>query len=175
VRTRRIRLSRAVLSLLPFCLLLAGCAFGVSGSVIHPKVLRLGQTATDQGVGQGFRRITVFTFVYPAPMADGRSTNSYAAANVQVCAGSHGAPKPKGPAEGPDALAPGWEVNFDPGTEGGGHVAGASSSTSTLEPTLAGQMALKPNQCARGWLTFEVDGVKPYYVSFSYPYTYWKL
>ena len=29
--------------------------------------------------------------------------------------------------------------------------------------------------CARGWLTFEVDGRRPFYVTFDYPYAYWKV
>jgi hypothetical protein len=171
--------NRVVLVLLPLVVVVAGCSTGgfgpPSGHIVYPKVLRLGQTASDHSVTEGIRSLTVFAFVYPAPMADGTTPDGYAAANVQVCAGPGGLPKPRGPLVGPDALAPGWEVNFDSGTQGGGHVVGASSLTSVLQPSLDGRTALKPNQCARGWLTFEVDGLRPYFVTFSYPYTYWRV
>src|SRR6202035_4281050 len=132
-----------------------------------------GQTARDPNATTGIRSVAVFGFVYPAPTVHEAAPNTYAMANVQECAGSHGLPRNNGPYVGPNGYG-GWEVNFDPGAQGGGHVAGASLLV-IRQPGFDERMGLKPNKCARGWLTFEVDGIRPFYVTFDYPYTYWRV
>jgi len=152
----------------------------VGPTTVYPTILRLGQTATDPSAASGIRSVSVFAFVYPSIPVDPSITqpvpNAFAIADVQECAGPRGLHKyvgPEGPAVDPTA-AGGWEVNFTPGTEGGGGVVGASP-VALRQPNFDERMGLRPNQCARGWLTFEVDGMKPIWVTFDSPYAEWSV
>lgn len=139
-----------------------------SAPIVYPSVLRLGQTATNPTATLGIRSVTVFAFNYPAPIGNGITSDTYAVADVQECAGPKGLPATRQPPIGP------WGVNFSPGTQGGGNVAGTSSMV-LRQPEFDVSKGLRPSQCERGWLTFQVDGRRPFYVSFAYPYAYWRV
>lgn len=172
---RAIRVAGLVVALLIGAVAAADLVSFTTSHDVHPVVLRLGETASTPGVTVGVRSATVFAFVYPATATDGsRADPTYALADIQECAGSGGLPKASGPKVGPDALARGWEVNFDPGTQGGGRVAGAAPVLLRV-PVFPGDQAIAPNKCARGWLAFEVDGTRPFFVSFEVPYTFWRV
>lgn len=140
-----------------------------ASGVVYPTILELGQTATEPSSPFQVRSATVFAFIYPA-VATGAAVGTYALANIQECAGPQGLQKePARPFTGS-----GWEVNYTPGTGGGGSV-GGPSPVALLQPSLDQFRGLKPDQCERGWLTFEVDGTRPVWVTFDSPYAEWRV
>ncbi len=137
--------------------------------VVYPVILGLGQTATEPSSLDQIRSATVFGFIYPAT-ATNAAVGTYALANVQECAGPQGLQRePVRPFTGS-----GWEVNYTPGTSGGGSV-GGPSPVALLQPSFDEFKGLKPDQCERGWLTFEVDGTRPVWVTFDSPYAEWRV
>jgi hypothetical protein len=145
-----------------------------SDDVVYPVILRLGQTATESDASGPIRSAAVLAYNYPVTTTNPTSTldadYTFALADVRECAGPRGLRKePVRPFTGS-----GWEVNFSPGTGGGGAVNGPSTF-SLRQPSFNEFMGLKPNQCASGWLTFEVDNMKPVYVTFDSPYAEWRV
>jgi hypothetical protein len=166
---------RVVVSSLTLSLSLAACGISPHSShVVYPVILRLEQTATESSASGPIRSATVFAFIYPAttirPSNAQPANDTYALADVQECAG------PKGLRQEPirPFTGSGWEVNFTPGVSGGGEVAGPSSVV-IRKPSFNEFMGLKPNQCARGWLAFEVDGKRPVFVTYDSPYAEWRV
>ena len=166
---------RVVVVSLSLSLSLAACGIShESTHVVYPVIVRLGQTATESSASGPIRSATVFAFIYPAtkisPSNAQPADDTYALADVQECAGPQGLrQEPVRPFTGS-----GWEVNFTPGTGGGGEVAGPST-VALRQPSFNEFMGLKPNQCARGWLAFEVDGKRPVWVTFDSPYAEWRV
>jgi hypothetical protein len=162
---------RVVVVSLTLSLSLAACGIFPSSHVVDPVILRLRQTATQSVASGPIRSAAVFVFIYPVTTANTKALgDTYALADVQECAGPQGLrQEPVRPFTGS-----GWEINFTPGTGGGGEVAGPSS-VALRQPSFNEFMGLKPNQCASGWLTFEVDGMRPVFVTLDSPYAEWRV
>jgi len=146
-----------------------GAKASSESGVVYPAILGLGQTATEPSSPYEVRSATVFAFIFPATAANA-AVGTYALANIQECAGPQGLEQePVRPFTGS-----GWEVNYTPGISGGGSV-GGPSPVALLQPSFNEFMGLKPDQCERGWLTFEVDGTRPVWVTFDSPYAEWRV
>lgn len=129
-----------------------------AANVVHraltPRTLALGQTAavSDTTPG-GIDLVTVFSVTYPVTSQDPldptpEAAKQFAAADVEMCAGPGGSQNGPNPLEFSLVFASGDRV---PATLG-----------DIREPAVADVHALRPGQCVRGFVPFEiVQGTHP--------------
>jgi Domain of unknown function (DUF4190)/Protein of unknown function (DUF2510) len=113
-----------------------------------PRTLSMGQTAHLSGVDSitGISRVTVYSYTQPVASADPNVTpaagQQFATAYVQVCAGTLGSQ------DGPSL------VNFAVVFANGSQV--PATSDELRQPSLGAVRSLAPNQCAVGYVPFEI-------------------
>ena len=134
-----------------------------------PGIYRMGTKVAVPATFDGITSVTVFGY-YPNvhsvdPTADNpQAGRSFAAIDVQVCAG------PKGSGTGPNTSA--FAVLLSNGSTAGDNaeMVGPPAVPGLSDESGLGSSfsALAPGQCLRGWLAYSVpDAVKPTFVQYS--------
>lgn len=125
-----------------------------------PRTISMGQTAVVDGSPfvSGVRTVTVYSFSYPVASQDPFQSaapvgDEFAVADVQVCAGNGG--------------SPGVDL-FDFSVVQSGGAQDDAISAAVRNPSLTDLHSLAPNQCARGFVPFQMaTGSQPVAVQFG--------
>ena len=110
-------------------------------------------TAAEVGTTSGIRTVTVYSVTYPVDDSNGQpdptSGKQYAAADIQVCAGTSGSQN------GPDGLF--FNLLFQDGQS-----TGVAFPLNPKQPDLGSFDSIPANGCVRGFLMFEIaNGTRP--------------
>ena len=122
-----------------------------------PRVVALGQTvnvtAGEVGTTSGIRTVTVYSVTYPVDDSNGQPDSTpgkqYAAADIQVCAGTSGS------LNGPDGLL--FQLLFQDGQS-----TGVALPLFPKQPDIWSFHSIPANGCIRGFSMFEIaNGTRP--------------